>query len=76
MRYPSNLCDLTPAQQHAIEVDKKRWFLAHNIRKNKTLSQGETWLRNIEDDEQRADMTRRLNTLAENDFQQMKKDFK
>ena len=66
--YPSNLCDLSAEQQHAIEVDKKRWYLARQIRASKSVRQAEIWLRAIANKDHRDDMSRRLNQLAQTDF--------
>lgn len=70
MKYPANLCALSDEEQHAIEVDKQRWFLARRVRRGMSREQGEQWLRRIGSAEHREDMTRRLNKLAENEFQQ------
>ena len=72
MKYPANLCDLSDDVQHAIEVDKQRWWLAHKKYTTCNREEVQQWLDTKADDpDVRADMLRRLNILDKKQSQRL-----
>ena len=59
-----NLSTLSSEEQAAIEDDKQRWLMAHNLIQSQSTSQIKAWLNALECDMDREDMRRRLNETA------------
>ena len=68
MTYPSNLCDLSAEEQHDIEVDRQRWWLATRLHRTRKPHQINHWLGKVKDKAQQKDMTKRLNQLEQQGF--------
>lgn len=62
----SNLCDLPVEEQQAIEIDKQRWFKAHQMVRNKPMFMIKEYLESITDVEEREDMRLKLNQTWRN----------
>lgn len=58
-----NLAGLSREQRAKIERDKRRWFMARQMIRDKRPQEIRAWLARIEDEAERDDWRRRLNTI-------------